>query len=76
MQPTTNNQQPTTNMDDVQYLSREQELLAYLREAERAATVGDIRGMLEMQAKVHSILMGIIGNQTQWAFRVHYLDAS
>lgn len=63
-------------MDDVQYLSREQELLAYLREAERAATVGDIRGMLEMQAKVHSILMGIIGNQTQWAFRVHYLDAS
>ncbi|GEM_PF-7031385 len=61
-------------MDDVQYLSREQELLAYLREAERAATAGDIRSMLKMQAKIHHILMDIIGNQTQLAFRVHYLD--
>lgn len=58
--------------DAADYASREQELLAYLREAERASTSGDIGGMLKMQAKVHNSLISIIGNQTQRAFRVAY----
>lgn len=62
-------QNPESTAD---YASREQELLAYLREAERAASAGEIGDMLKIQARLHSILMGIIGNQTQQAFRVHY----
>lgn len=54
------------------YASREQKLLAYLRRAEQAATTGNIAGMLEMQAKVHSILIETIGNQTQHAFQAFY----
>ena len=50
---------PTQNPEAIpDYASRERELLAYLQEAERAATAGEIGDMLKMQAKVHHILMG------------------
>lgn len=55
--------------DAADYASREQELLAHLREAERAATAGELGSMLEMQARLHNILIAIIGNQTQRAVR-------
>lgn len=55
--------------DAADYVCREQELLAYLREAERAATAGELGSMLKMQARLHNILIAIIGNQTQRAIR-------
>lgn len=55
-----------------QYTRREQELLEHLREAQIAATVGDLRGVLDAQAKVHAILSRIIGEQTQQVLRIVY----
>lgn len=61
------------NTDDiVQYTRREQALLEYLREAQVAATVGDLAGVLNAQANVYAALSGIIGEQTQQVFRIVY----
>jgi len=51
------------------YASREQELLAYLREAQAAAAVGNVDGVLRTQAKVYAVLVDIIGDQTQQVLR-------
>ncbi|MDD5395030.1 MAG: hypothetical protein PHE17_18580 [Thiothrix sp.] len=52
-------------MIDEPYSSREQKLLACLREAQAAAAVGNVDGVLRMQADAYNVLSGIVGNQTQ-----------
>ena len=58
-------------MNDVLYISREQELLACLRDAQFAAARGDIDSVLKMQAKVYLLLSAIIGEQTQQVLRLY-----
>ena len=72
-QPATSNQQPATSMNDVLYISREQELLACLRDAQFAAAVGNIDGVLRMQAKTYAVLSEIAGEQTQQVLRLCYM---
>ncbi|MDX9987391.1 MULTISPECIES: hypothetical protein [Thiothrix] len=55
-----------------QYTRREQVLLEHLREAQIAATVGDLPGVLDAQSKVYATLSSIIGEQTQQVLRVVY----
>jgi hypothetical protein len=64
------NQQPATSMNDVLYISREQELLACLRDAQFAAAIGNIDSVLKMQANIYQLLSEIVGEQTQQVLRL------
>ncbi|OQX03405.1 MAG: hypothetical protein BWK73_39650 [Thiothrix lacustris] len=57
-------------MNDVLYISREQELLACLRDAQFAAAIGNIDSVLKMQANIYQLLSEIVGEQTQQVLRL------
>jgi 5-methylcytosine-specific restriction endonuclease McrBC regulatory subunit McrC len=54
------------------YARREQALLEHLRQAQVAATVGNLSGVLQAHTHVYDVLVSILGEQTQEVLRQRY----